>query len=281
MEAQKSLAELLDRETTKIDALIDKKIRLIDLLNEKRTAVITQAVTKGLNPDAPMKDSGVEWLGEVPEHWEVTTWGRLKRVLTDYTANGSFAALKSNVTYFDTVAFARLIRLTDLRRGVPPGEGVYVDEHAYRFLSKTSLAGGEFLIANVGAYAGLVREMPNIDMPATLGPNMMMAKFSKSKVIPKFMVVLGNSAYVQTQLRSMATAASAQPKLNKDNFRSVRIALPPKDEQEAIVKYFDAKTSKINVLITKVKAHIEKLREYRSALITAAVTGKIDVREAT
>ena len=98
---QTQIARFLDHETARIDALIEEQQRLIELLKEKRQAVISHAVTKGLDPTAPMKDSGVEWLGEVPAHWEVSKFGFLKTVLTDYTANGSFADLKSNVTYLD------------------------------------------------------------------------------------------------------------------------------------------------------------------------------------
>ena len=157
---QTQIAHFLDHETARIDALIAEQQRLIELLKEKRQAVISHAVTKGLDPTVPMKDSGVEWLGEVPEHWEVSKFGFLKTVLTDYTANGSFADLKKNVNYLDSPGYARLVRLTDLRMALCNDDGVWVDESAYRYLAKSALHGGEFLLANVGAYAGLFYQMP-------------------------------------------------------------------------------------------------------------------------
>src|SRR5690606_25771549 len=136
---QTQIARFLDHETARIDALIEEQQRLIELLKEKRQAVISHAVTKGLDPTVPMKDSGVEWLGEVPAHWGVSKFGFLKTVLTEYTANGSFADLKSNVTYLDSPNFARLVRLTDLRKNLENPDGVWIDEDAYKYLAKSAL----------------------------------------------------------------------------------------------------------------------------------------------
>ncbi|UKA01664.1 restriction endonuclease subunit S [Photobacterium damselae] len=198
---QTQIAAFLDHETAKIDTLIEKQQQLIELLKEKRQAVISHAVTKGLNPDAPIKDSRVEWLGEVPEHWVVSKFSFLKKVLTDYTANGSFADLKANVQYLDEPSFARLVRLTDLRKDLQNDNGVWVDEKSYKYLKKSALFGGEFLLANVGAYAGLFYQMPFEKGPASLAPNMFMAKFDDSKVSRKFMAYVGQSSPVASQLK--------------------------------------------------------------------------------
>ncbi|MDK9417501.1 restriction endonuclease subunit S [Vibrio parahaemolyticus] len=278
-EEQQKIANFLDHETAKIDTLIAKQETLIELLKEKRQAVISHAVTKGLNPDAPMKNSGVEWLGEVPEHWAVSKFAYLKTVLTDYTANGSFADLKANVEYRDSPSFARLVRLTDLRVDLQNDNGVWIDEGSYKYLRKSALYGGEFLLANVGAYAGLFYQMPFNKGPASLAPNMFMAKFNTNKVEREFMAYVGQSDGVVSQLKLSATAASAQPKLNKDDFKGVRFTYPSMEEQQQIVDYLNAELPNLDLLMSKQTKAIELMKERKTALISAAVTGKIDVRD--
>ncbi|MGC7890742.1 restriction endonuclease subunit S [Vibrio anguillarum] len=279
MEEQQNIANFLDHETAKIDTLIAKQEKLIELLKEKRQAVISHAVTKGLNPDAPMKNSGVEWLGEVPAHWVVSKFAYLKIVLTDYTANGSFADLKANVEYRDSPSFARLVRLTDLRVDLQNDNGVWIDEGSYKYLRKSALYGGEFLLANVGAYAGLFYQMPFNKGPASLAPNMFMAKFNTNKVEREFMAYVGQSDGVVSQLKLSATAASAQPKLNKDDFKGVRFTYPSMEEQQQIVDYLNAELPNLDLLMSKQTKAIELMKERKTALISAAVTGKIDVRD--
>ncbi|TMO43991.1 restriction endonuclease subunit S [Pseudoalteromonas sp. S4389] len=281
---QKKIANFLDYETSKIDTLIAKQEKLIELLKEKRQAVISHAVTKGLpsvngEADAPMKDSGVEWLGEVPEHWVVSKFAYLKTVLTDYTANGSFADLKANVEYKDSPSFARLVRLTDLRVDLQNDNGVWIDEDSYKYLRKSALHGGEFLLANVGAYAGLFYQMPFNKGPASLAPNMFMAKFNTTQVKREFMAYVGQSDGVASQLKLSATAASAQPKLNKDDFKSVRFTFPCMGEQQEIIDYLNIELPKLDLLMSKQAKAIELMKERKTALISAAVTGKIDVRD--
>ncbi|MGL1930242.1 MAG: restriction endonuclease subunit S [Desulfotalea sp.] len=275
---QTTIANFLDHETAKIDLLIEKQERLIELLQEKRQAVISHAVTKGLNPDAPMKDSEVEWLGEVPCDWIVSKFSYVKKVLTDFTANGSFADLKSNVIYRDKPSYARLIRLTDLRVDLNNDNGVWIDEKAYHYLNKSALFGGEFLMANVGAYAGLFYQMPFNKGNASLAPNMFMAKFDDRKTIREFMAYVGESYCINQQLTLSATASSAQPKLNKDNFKSVQFTYPLLDIQRKIANFLDHETAKIDKLVKKGNQAVDLLKERRTALISAAVTGKIDLR---
>ncbi|QOW52493.1 MULTISPECIES: restriction endonuclease subunit S [Acinetobacter] len=275
---QVKIANFLDHETAQIDSLIAKQEKLIELLKEKRQAVISHAVTKGLDPNVPMKDSGVAWLGEVPEHWDVSKFAYLKQVLTDYTANGSFADLKANVQYLDEPSFARLVRLTDLRKDLANTDGVWVNKKSYEYLKKSALYGGEFLLANVGAYAGLFYQMPFDKGYASLAPNMFMAKFNQSKVSREFMAYVGQSIPVSSQLRLSATASSAQPKLNKDDFKAVRFVYPGLKEQQKIVDYLDQELKQIDILLKKQEQAISLMQERRTALISAAVTGKIDVR---
>jgi len=273
---QKIIANLLDTETYKIDSLIAEQEKLIELLKEKRQAVISLAVTKGLNPTIKMKASGVEWLGEIPEHWKIYRVKKLLSVLTDYTANGSFASLAENVTY-QTSGYSRLVRLTDLRENLD-NEGLYVDENAHNFLKKSELVGGEVLIANVGAYAGFACLMPNVDMKATLGPNMYLMKFKESLLSNEYALLGLTSFHAQEQLKLSATS-TAQPKLNKDDVKEIWLALPTQlSEQNQILNYVNGQKHAFDSLIEQAKLGIELLQERRSALISAAVTGQIDLR---
>ena len=171
-----------------------------------------------------------------------------------------------------------MVRLTDLRKNLENLDGVWVDENAYKYLAKSALFGGEFLLANVGAYAGLFYQMPYGAGPASLAPNMFMAKFDEKKILPSFVsfAAIGKSAH--DQLRLLATASSAQPKLNKDDFKSVIVALPTLQEQTQIVEFLDIQLSSFDALIAEAESGVSLLQERRSALISAAVTGKIDVR---
>ena len=218
------------------------------------------------------KDSGIEWLGEVPEHWVISKFSYVKTVLTDYTANGSFADLKTNVIYRDEPSYARLVRLTDLRVNLENENGVWIDEHSYNFLRKSALFGGEFLLANVGAYAGLFYQMPYNKGMSSLAPNMLMAKFVVHKIYPEFMAYVGQSDCVNKQLRLSATASSAQPKLNKDDFNSVKFAYTAIEEQEQICTFLNQETAKIDNLIGEQQLLIKLLKEKRQAVISHAVT---------
>ena len=226
---------------------------------------------------AETKNSNTEWLGEVPTHWVVSKFAYVKTVLTDYTANGSFADLKKNVTYKDEPSFARLVRLTDLRRDLD-NDGVWIDEGAYNYLKKSALFGGEFLLANVGAYAGLFYQMPYNKGAASLAPNMFMAKFSETKILPLFMAYVGQCDPINKQLTLNATASSAQPKLNKDDFKSIKFCYPPLIEQQKIANFLDHETAKIDTLITKQEKLIELLKEKRQAVISHAVTKGISYK---
>lgn len=218
------------------------------------------------------KDSEINWLGMIPSHWTSSKFGYVKTVLTDYTANGSFADLKKNVVYRDEPSFARLVRLTDLRVNLENQNGVWIDKKAYSYLGKSALFGGEFLLANVGAYAGLFYQMPQGKGCASLAPNMFMAKFNSDKILSEFMAYVGQSQSANEQLKLNATASSAQPKLNKDDFKSVRFTYPVIEEQLKIANFLDYETAKIDTLIEKQQQLIALLKEKRQAVISHAVT---------
>jgi len=272
---QHKISNFLDKKVAEIDHILEKTRESIEEYKKYKQSIITEAVTKGLNPDVKMKDSGIEWIGEIPEHWRLCKITNIIDVLTDFTANGSFADLAKNVTYLDGEGFARVVRLTDLRVNFE-NPGVYVSEETFNYLKKSSLFGGEILIANVGAYAGLMCEMPSVDFKATLGPNMMLIKVKENLIFPHYLFLLSMCTYFEKQLQLKAIS-SAQPKLNKDDVRSVRFVLPPLYEQKKISDFIDSKVSNIDNLITQKEQLLSDLEAYKKSLIYECVTGKREV----
>lgn len=220
-----------------------------------------------------MKETGISWFPLIPADWQT---GRIKdilSVLTDYTANGSFGDLAKNVTYLDYEDYARLVRLTDLRENLN-NMGVYVDKDGYNYLSKSSLFGGEILVANVGAYAGLFCEMPTVDYPATLAPNMFLLR-TNDVMLQHYLFYVGLSSFVWEQLCQKAIS-SAQPKLNKTDVKTTFIPIPPISEQKRIADYLDIKCAQFDSTISDIQSQIETLEEYKRSVITEAVTKGLD-----
>ncbi len=251
---QHAIADFLDRETAKIDALVEKKERLIELLQEKRTALITHAVTKGLDPDAPMKDSGIEWLGQIPTHWETTSI-RYQFDNLDHRripiSNEDRAPLEKIYPYYGA---SGIIDYVDEYLFDEPL--VLVAEDGANLLSRSTplafLASGKYWVNN---HAHILRPRTG-DIRYWVG-------------------------VLQTFDYTPLISGAAQPKLTGDRLGVVQVPLPPGEEQVAIAEHLNRETAKIDALIAKVGEAIERLNEYRTALISAAVTGKIDVRSTT
>ena len=217
------------------------------------------------------KDSGIAWISEIPEHWEATNFRYFINILTDYTANGSFGDLSKNVEYIGHRSYARLIRLTDLREDLNNENGVWVNEKAYNYLSKSSLYGGELLLANVGAYSGYSCIMPKVDYPTTLAPNMFLIKQYKKDLNTKYLWYLLSSKMFFNYLQIVALS-SAQPKLNKENIRQTPIIIPPIIEQEQIAKYLDWKCGEVDRIVEVRERQIKLLGELRTSVINRTVT---------
>jgi restriction endonuclease S subunit len=266
---QQKIAQFLDQEASKIDKLITKKECLIELLKEKRTALISHAVTKGLNRDVPMKDSGVEWLGEVPEHWEVK---RLKFLITEslkYGANES--------AQLEDKDCPRFIRITDIT------EDGLLKEDTFRSLPKDIakpfiLKTGDILFARSGATFGksfMYREQWGIACHAGY---LIRARLKLAEALPEFVSYFANSSVYWDWISSIFIQATIQ-NVSAEKYANLWMGVPDIQEQQKIAQFLDRETSKIDNLITKTRTSIDHLKEYRTALISAAVTGKIDVRE--
>lgn len=268
---QQQIAAFLDWKTGQIDALIGKKQELLEKLKEKRLAVITQAVTKGLNPAAPLRDSGVPWLGQVPKHWIL----KRLRYCTDLVTSGSrgwaqhfsdFGELFLRITNLDRESIELL--LDDIQRVEPPdgAEGA-------RTLTKP----GDLLVS-ITADLGSVAVIPLALEPAYVSQHLSLIRLDTAAIDPNWIAYSIFSHAGKFQLR-MAGYGGTKVQLSLGDIKEIGFCHPPTlEEQQEILDFIWAQTKRCEYLIDLATQAIARLTEYRTALITAAVTGKIDVR---
>ncbi|HCI5675237.1 TPA: restriction endonuclease subunit S [Klebsiella quasipneumoniae] len=267
----KKVAKFLDHETTKIDNLIEKQQQLIELLKEKRQAVISHAVTKGLNPDVPMKDSGVEWLGKVPNHWVSVRVKQISSFITSGPRGWSdFITDEGNEIFLQSGDLNNELglQLDKAKRVSPPknAEGV-----------RTKLVTEDVVVCITGANTGRVAIVPELSQTTYINQHLSLIRPNTSIINSSF---LGYSL-ASSVGRSFFDVAQYGLKegLSLSNVSEAPLALPPKHEQDAIVKYLESIRNNYDNLSRLSTIQIELLKERRTALISAAVTGKIDVRD--
>lgn len=270
---QQAIAAYLDKRCSEIDKAIATQQKRIALLQELKQSIITHAVTRGIHPDVPLKESGVEWIGKVPEHWNVMKMNQVCNVITDYVASGSFAALKKNVTYLDSPDFAMLIRTADLSNKNKDIPRVYVSKRSYRFLSNSNLFGGEIILPNVGSVGDVYVVPDDFYDKMTLGPNAVMVKtkYNNLYYYYYFSSIRGRNSL------ELLGFASVQGKFNKTELRQLKVPVPSIIEQNEIVSYIEGRTKHIDLLVTKVQQRIVLLQELKQSIIIEAITGKIKV----
>ncbi|TAM47323.1 MAG: restriction endonuclease subunit S [Gammaproteobacteria bacterium] len=266
LDEQRAIAAFLDRETARIDALIARKQRLIELLAEKRTALISQAVTKGLNPDAPMKDSGVEWLGEIPAHWNTPP------LYARYSVELGKMLNESRITGDHLVPYLRnvdvqwdVIRFDDL-----PGMDIPATEYQRYTIRK-----GDLLVCE-GGEVGRAAIVGEINSVVGYQKALHRLRATSSSEAPRFMYYTLYWA-ANTGVFNVG-GVSTIAHLTGEQLRRYRFPKPPVLEQYAIADHLDRQTLMLDAMRAKVESAIEKLKEYRAALIADAVTGKIDIR---
>jgi type I restriction enzyme S subunit len=265
---QRSVAAFLDRETSKINSLVEKKEALIALLKEKRSALIARAVAKGLDLNAPLMDSGIDWLGEIPAHWEV--W-RLKHV-----SGGLTVGVVVNPSHFVSTTGVPFLRGVDVAEGRVLLDHVqYMSEDANELHNKSMLRAGDLISVRVGE-PGITAVVPP-DLDGCNCASLLITRGSK-RMNSEFVCYLMNSAVGKAQFKTLQDGA-AQEQINVSDAVNFLVPLPPLDEQVRIVRGLALETFKHDALIAKIREAIERLKELRTALISAAVTGKIDVRE--
>lgn len=265
---QRTITAFLDHETAKIDALVAEQEKLIALLKEKRQAVITHAVTKGLDPDAPMKDSGIEWLGEVPAHWTIMKLGMVASVV-----RGASPRPAGDPRFFggDAVPWVTVAEITkdgDIQL-TDTSEFLTVEGAAF---SRTFQA-GTLIYSNSGATLGVPKILA-IDACANDG----VIGFERLSDSVTTQFLYHFLASITDSIRDRVKQGSGQPNLNTDIVKGIYFPLPPVDEQNAIDSRISAISCDFKALTTEAEHAVVLLQERRSALISAAVTGKIDVR---
>lgn len=253
---QQSIADFLDRETGKIDLVIEKKQKLVELLKEKRQALITNAVTKGLDPKAKMKSSGIDWLGDVPERWDLKRMNYLMRNIVNKAVGvkeGEFIIALENIESWT----GELLLPEDQKR--PEGD-----------LKKFSK--GDVLFGKLRPY--LAKAMFAKQSGLCVGE--MLVFRTNESLLNKFLIyrILTNEFinYVDG-----ATQGAKMPRAEWEFIKTLEIAYPSVKEQQKIIEYIDLEIAKIKGVMKKIETQIEKLQEYRQALVSDAVTGKIKV----
>jgi type I restriction enzyme, S subunit len=266
---QAAIAEFLDRETAKIDALVGEQRRLIELLKEKRQAVISHAVTKGLNPHAPLKPSAIEWLGDVPARWSTRTIAKASSKITNgYVGPTRDILVETGVPY---------IQATHIKGGrINFDDGYFVTPEWSNTHSKSILAEEDVLIVQTGAGTGDVGLVSKNEVGYNCHALIIVTP-DHSVLRGAFLSAVLQSTYGQERLTSIQTGAM-HPHLNCGEVKFVETPLPPLAEQFEIVAYIREAAYRFDALIAEAQRAIDLLQERRSALISAAVTGKIDVR---
>jgi type I restriction enzyme S subunit len=269
---QTQIARFLDHETARIDALIEEQQRLIELLKEKRQALISHAVTKGLDPTVPLKDSGVEWLGEVPAHWKVSKLGHYAQILTGFPfPSASFSHDESDV---------RLLRGANI--GV--GSLKWIDTVYWNLVEGDSLS--SYLMGEGQIVLGMDRpwisegmriaRVTREDMPCLLLQRVA-AITPRAELDDEYLFCLLASELFKTYVEPDLTGVSV-PHISPEQIMSFQISVPEIDEQRRISSFIRNQLDQMSALFEQASESVELLQERRSALISAAVTGKIDVR---
>ena len=265
---QESIADYLDAKTAEIDALVADCEREVGLLLEYRKAVISEAVTKGLDPDAPMKDSGIEWIGEIPEGWVSNTISGV----TDMITNG-YVGPTRNLFVDEGVRYLQSLHIVN---GALDFEKhpYYVTDEWSAIHSRSILKKGDVLVVQTGAigncayvdesYAGC-----NCHALIVLRPN-------ETQINGRFLYYYLSSDIGKEKMLLTRTGAT-HPHLNSTKIKFTHVVVPPLDEQLRLIQYLDAKTAEIDSLIEAKQQMVDKLREYRKSLISEAVTGKFKV----
>ena len=259
---QKQIAVFLDHETAKIDNLIEKQQQLIELLKEKRQAVVSHAVTKGLNPDVPMKDSGVEWLGNVPEHWGVLSFSRFTRLSQGLQIPQS-DRLEQQIN-----GAVEYITIRSINAGAENTQKEYIQSPSQRVICNRD----DVLLARTGATGEVVTGVEGV-----FHNNFFKVSYDHS-IDKDFLVHLLQVRELKQHLLMLAGTTTI-PDLNHGAFLSTKVPLPSKSEQKKIVAVLREKIARCDSVLRKNYDAIRLLRERRTALISAAVTGKIDVRD--
>ncbi|MES3630283.1 MAG: restriction endonuclease subunit S [Longimonas sp.] len=258
---QRTIAAYLDRKTEQIDTLIAKKQRLIDLLQEQRTAIINRAVTQGLDPNVPMQDSGIEWLGKVPAHWEILAFKYCADIATGQVDPQKYEEMT-------------LIAPNHIESGTGKLRSLETVE-------EQGATSGKYLFDRADVLYSKIRpELRKVCMAPCDGlcSADMYPITPRDGMLPEFLMhVLLSESF--SQFAVLASERVAMPKVNRDALNDFIVVRPPVDEQRQIIEHLAGDLSKIDMVVERERELIQKLQELRTSLISEIVTGKIDVRD--
>jgi len=269
LEEQETIAAYLDDKTAKIDALVAEKQSQVEDLRKYRTSLITETVTRGLNPDAPLRSSGIDWIGNIPKRWSISKFKFSLREIKDGTHF-------SPDTTTDGYSYVTATDVRGIGINYENTKKVSLDDFTKLVQSGCEIYKDDVLLVKDGATTGRVG-MKDDDTPAVTLSSVAMLR-TKSDSDPKFLFYFLQSSIIQNQI-SIAMAGAAMPRITLEKLGKFIALIPPYDEQKQIVKYLDDKTAKIDALIDELNKQLEELALYRKAVISEAVTGKVDVRD--
>jgi type I restriction enzyme S subunit len=269
-EEQIAISDFLDRETARIDNLIAEKQNFINLLKEKRQALISHVVTKGLNPKVRMKDSGIEWIGEVPEHWVIR---KLK-----YTARIQSGIPKGKDLSNKETISVPMLRVANVQDGYLNLDDIHQIEIEPSELERYSLQYGDVLMNEGGDNDKLGRgAVWREQISPCIHQNHVFAIRTHS-IEPEWLELLTQSSYAKFHFYYSSKQSTNLASISSTNIKLTPLLIPPVEERTAIIEYLREEMSKSDTLFNEVAKSVELLKEHRTALISAAVTGKIDVR---
>ena len=280
---QRTIAAFLDRETERIDGLVAKKRELIERLREKRTALISRTVTHGLPPAAahaaglpanpPVKPSALDWLGDIPKHWEVKRLGFLVQKI------GSGKTPKGGSQTYQTEGVMLIRSQNVYDDGLRLDDVVFIDDETDEEMAGSRVNARDVLLNITGTSLGRCAVVPSSFPKANVNQHVCIIRTATKELNPLFAQLSLTARFVKDQIFADEEGSSREG-LNFQQVRNLVIPVPPLPEQAAIAAYLDEETAKLDALVRKVEVAVERMQEYRTALIIAAVTGKIDVREA-
>ena len=270
LESQEKITNYLDKKTSEIDENIAKNKELISLLEEKKTALINQVVTKGLNHNVPMKDSGIEWIGEIPEHWDVTK----HKFLLDKITDGSHTSVE---ILNEGLPFVTVSDLDEEKEYVDVENCKRISKEDYDFLVRNGCKPsiGDILFSQIGT-VGLVVPVEDNDDYVLLSS---ISILTPSKNVDKRWLIYFLKSLITKNQWKKSMAGGAVKRITLNHISNFFVITPPYSEQKKISMFLDEEISRLNKIIKKIQENIDLLEEYKTSLIHHAVTGKIDVRD--
>jgi type I restriction enzyme S subunit len=272
---QATIVRYLDYMDRRVRKLVQTKRKLIALLTEQKQAIIHRVITRGIDPDVPLKDSCSEWLGEVPAHWEPL---KLGRIISDGPKNG----ISPPIDEEGTIESFSISAIRDGRVDVLDKDKKYIVGNQPELETSYCLMAGDILLVRGNGNIHLVGKtgLVEFDMPGRVYPDLLMRIRLTQRCLPRYFVLLMGCSIARNQIETAARTTVGSFKINNQQVRQFRFAFPPVSEQQDIISYLGEELSTIDVALSRTEDEIRLLTEYRTRLVADVVTGKLDVRKA-